>query len=164
MIILGRSGFLNDTLLQLGVIERPLRILYTEASVVIGLTYICLPFVVLAVVASLQSIDKSLFQASTDLGGDAWSTFWNVTWPLSLPGVLGGTVIAFTISVSAYVTPSVMLGGRGSVMSIVIYDQYMAAMNFNFGAALAVALTITALVLMVFQSTVMERKLKWART
>lgn len=163
MIILGRKGVLNEALLALGLIDAPLRLLYTELSVVIGLAYISLPFVVLALLASLQSIGPELLQAASDLGARPFAAFRTVILPLTLPGVLGGSVLAFTLCVSAYVTPSVMFGGRGAVMSMLIYEQYMSNMNYGMGAALAVALAFTAVFLLVVQGWIFGRGMKWAR-
>ncbi|MGZ9892003.1 ABC transporter permease [Bordetella bronchiseptica] len=164
MVLLGRNGFVNNTLLWLGVIDKPLRILYSDVAVVIGLTYIFVPFMVLSIASALQGIDRSLLQASSDLGGGPWATFRKVVVPLSLPGVLAGSVIVFTLSVSAFVTPSVMLGGRGKVMSMLIYEQYVSFMNFPFGAALAITLMFAAFVVVALYSYVFERKLQWSRT
>ncbi|ARP74901.1 ABC transporter permease [Bordetella genomosp. 6] len=164
MVLLGRNGFVNNTLLWLGVIDKPLRILYSDVAVVIGLTYIFVPFMVLSIASALQGIDRSLLQASSDLGGGPWATFRKVVLPLSLPGVLAGSVIVFTLSVSAFVTPSVMLGGRGKVMSMLIYEQYVSFMNFPFGAALAITLMFAAFVVVALYSYVFERKLQWSRT
>jgi putative spermidine/putrescine transport system permease protein len=163
MVILGRKGVLNDALIALGVMETPLRLLYNELSVVIGLTYISLPFAVLALVASLQSVNPELLQAASDLGAKPFSAFRSVVLPLTLPGALGGSVLVFTLCVSSYVTPSVMYGGRGAVMSMLIYDQYMASMNYALGAALAVALAVTAVVLLALQGFLFRRGMKWAR-
>lgn len=164
MVLLGRNGFVNNTLLWLGIIDKPLRILYSDVAVVIGLTYIFVPFMVLSIASALQGIDRSLLQASSDLGGGPWATFRKVVLPLSLPGVLAGSVIVFTLSVSAFVTPSVMLGGRGKVMSMLIYEQYVSFMNFPFGAALAITLMFAAFVVVALYSYVFERKLQWSRT
>jgi putative spermidine/putrescine transport system permease protein len=163
MIILGRKGVLNETLLSLGILDAPLRLLYTELSVVIGLAYISLPFVVLALIASLQSIGPELLQAASDLGARPFAAFRTVVLPLTLPGILGGSVLAFTLCVSAYVTPSVMFGGRGAVMSMMIYEQYMSTMNYGMGAALAVALAFTAIILLLLQGWGFGRGMKWAR-
>jgi putative spermidine/putrescine transport system permease protein len=163
MIILGRKGILNESLMALGVIDTPLRLLYNELSVVIGLSYISLPFVVLALIASLQSINPELLQAASDLGAKPFAAFRTVVFPLTLPGVLGGSVLAFTLCVSAYVTPSVMFGGRGAVMSMLIYEQYMSTMNYGLGAALAVALAVTAIVLLVLQGWVFNKGMRWVR-
>ena len=163
MVLLGRNGIVNNTLMWLGAVETPVRFLYSDVAVVIGLSYIFVPFMVLSIASALQGIDRSLLQASSDLGGGPWTTFRRVVLPLSLPGVLAGSIIVFTLSVSAFVTPSVMLGGRGKVMSMIIYEQYVSFINFPFGAALAITLMFTAFVVVALYSYVFERKLAWSR-
>lgn len=147
MMLLGRRGLVNDVLISTGAIERPLSLLYGQTSIVIGLTYIMAPFMVLTVASVLQNIDRSLDDAARDLGAGAWTTFWRVTFPLSLPGVIAGSLIVFTLSVSAYVTPSILSGGRQNVTSMLIFQQYGAILNFQFGAALSVVLLVTTLIL-----------------
>lgn len=147
MVLLGRRGLVNDMLLTIGAIDRPLSLLYGQSTIVIGLSYIMAPFMVLIVASVLQNIDRSLEDASRDLGAGAWSTFWRVTFPLSLPGVIAGSIIVFTLSVSAYVTPSILSGGRENVFSMLIFQQYGAILNFQFGAALSVLLLVTTLIL-----------------
>ena len=95
----------------------------------------------------LQNIDRSLEDASRDLGAGAWTTFTKVTLPFSLPGVIAGSLIVFTLSVSAYVTPSILSGGRQNVTSMLIFQQYGTIMNFQFGAALSIVLLATTLIL-----------------
>ena len=112
MVLLGRRGLVNDVLIATGAIESALPLLYGQFSIVIGLVYIMAPFMVLTVASVLQNIDRSLEDAARDLGASAWTTFWRVTFPLSLPGVIAGSLIVFTLSVSAYVTPSILSGGR----------------------------------------------------
>ncbi len=147
MVLLGRRGLVNDMLQAAGITDRPLPLLYGQTSIVIGLTYIMAPFMVLTVASVLQNIDRSLEHAARDLGAGAWSTFWRVTFPLSRPGVIAGALIVFTLSVSAYVTPSILSGGQLNVTSMLIFQQYGAILNFQFGAALAVVLLLTTLVL-----------------
>ena len=147
MVLLGRRGMVNDMLQAVGLTDRPLPLLYGQTSIVVGLTYIMAPFMVLTVASVLQNIDRSLEEAARDLGASAWSTFTRVTLPLSLPGVIAGSLIVFTLSVSAYVTPSILSGGRQNVTSMLIFQQYGAILNFQFGAALSVVLLVTTLVL-----------------
>jgi putative spermidine/putrescine transport system permease protein len=147
MVLLGRRGMVNDTLRSLGFIDAPLPLLYGQTSIVVGLTYIMAPFMVLTVASVLQNIDRSLEEASRDLGASAWGTFTRVTFPLSLPGVVAGSLIVFTLSVSAYVTPSILSGGRQNVTSMLIFQQYGSIMNFQFGATLSIVLLVTTLVL-----------------
>ncbi len=149
MVLLGRRGLVNDTLRSLGVLDAPLPLLYGQTSIVIGLVYIMAPFMILTIAAVLQNIDRSLEEASRDLGAGAWTTFTKVTLPLSLPGVVAGSLIVFTLSVSAYVTPSILSGGRQNVTSMLIFQQYGTIMNFSFGAALSIVLLLTTLILVV---------------
>jgi putative spermidine/putrescine transport system permease protein len=148
MIILGRAGLVNQTLMGAGVIDRPLSLLNSELSIIIGMTYIMTPFMVLTVAAVLQNIDRSLEDAACDLGATPLLSFLKITFPLSVPGVIAGSLIVFTLSVSAYVTPSILSGGKKTVMAMLIYQQYATIFNFQFGAALAVALLLTTLVLL----------------
>lgn len=150
MILLGRRGLINEGLLFVGVIDRPLMLLNNEFAIVVGMAYIMTPFMVLTIAAVLQNIDSSLEHAARDLGANPLTTFCQITFPLSLPGVVAGALIVFTLSVSAYVTPSILSGGKKTVMSMLIYQQYAALFDFHFGAALAVALLMTTLVLISF--------------
>jgi putative spermidine/putrescine transport system permease protein len=147
MVLLGRRGMVNDILQLTGITDQPLPLLYGQTSIVAGLTYIMAPFMVLTVASVLQNIDRSLDEAARDLGAGAWSTFTRVTLPLSLPGVIAGSLIVFTLSVSAYVTPSILSGGRQNVTSMLIFQQYGAILNFQFGAALSMVLLVTTLIL-----------------
>lgn len=147
MVMLGRRGMVNDALQLIGLTDRPLPLLYGQSSIVVGLAYIMSPFMVLTVASVLQNVDRSLDDAARDLGAGAWATFVRVTLPLSLPGVIAGSLIVFTLSVSAYVTPSILSGGRQNVTSMLIFQQYGAILNFEFGAALSIVLLVTTLIL-----------------
>ena len=157
LILLGRQGLVNQTLVALGIIERPIPILFTEAAIIIGLAYILVPFMVLTISSILQTIDRSLVEASLDLGSSRLSTFFHVTLPLSLPGVIGGSLIVFTLAVSAYVVPAIMSGGRVVVMAMPIFDNYATLFDFNFGAALAVGLLVVTLILIALYLLFIER-------
>lgn len=158
MILLGRQGLVNTTLMALGLTDRPMQILFTEFSIIIGLTYILVPFMVLTVAGVLQTIDRSLVEAALDLGASRFVTFAKVTFPLSLPGVVAGSLIVFTLAVSAYVVPSIMSGGRTVVMAMSIFEQYGTLFDFNFGAALAVGLLVVTLILIALYLFFIERQ------
>lgn len=158
MVLLGRKGLMNEMLLQLGIIETPLRVLYTKWAIVIGLGYIMTPFMVLTIAAVLQNIRRSYHDAARDLGAGPMTTFLKVTFPLSLPGVIAGSLIVFTLSVSAYVTPAILSGGNETVMSMLIFQQYASVFNFPFGAALAVGLLVTTMILIIFYLLAVERQ------
>ncbi len=157
MVRLARRGLINQTLLDLGIIDRPLQLMFTQTSIIIGLAYISAPFMVLTIASVLQNIPNALVEAARDLGAGQVSTFLRITLPLSLPGVIAGSVMVFTLSVSAYVTPSIMSGGKTSVMSMLIFQQYGAIFDVHFGAALAVVLLPSTLLLVGAYLLMVER-------
>jgi putative spermidine/putrescine transport system permease protein len=157
IVLLGRRGLVNQAIVGMGLSEAPVPLLYGELSTVIGLSYIMLPFMVLTIASVLQNIERSLEDAARDLGAGAWTAFARVTFPLSLPGVIAGSLIVFTLSVSAYVTPSILSGGRLTVMPMLIFQQYGAILNFPFGAALSVILLVTTLALVIAYVGVLGR-------
>lgn len=147
MIMLGRNGQVNEVLRALGLIDTPIRFLGTELGILIGMVYILLPFVVLAVGTSLSQMDRGLEYASSDLGASPFKTFLHVTLPLSLPGLASGAIMVFALAVSAYVTPALLSGGRVTVLSMLIYQQYSTVFNFNYGGALSIVLLVLTLAL-----------------
>lgn len=154
MVLLGRNGLVNETLQAGGLIERPIRFLGTETGILIGLVYILLPFVVLTIGNALAKVDHSLEQASADLGASPASTFWHVTFPLSIPGVVSGSIIVFALAVSAYVTPALLSGGRVTVLAVLVFQQYSSVFNFHYGGALAITLLVFTLLMIAVASLV----------
>jgi putative spermidine/putrescine transport system permease protein len=140
LVSLGNAGFVNRLLRDLGLVDAPIRLMFNEIGVVIGLTHILLPFMILSIAAVLQSIDHTLEEAAMDLGASRLVTFLTVTLPLSLPGVVAGSLIVFSLAMSAYVTPAVLSGGRFKVVPMLIYEQYVSVFDWGFGAAMAVVL------------------------
>lgn len=146
LIILGRRGLVNDTLLSLNLIEAPLRLLYNDFAVIVGLLYIVLPFMVLSISSVLEGIDVTLEQAARDLGETALGAFRRVTLPLSMPGVLAGSFLVFALCLSSYVTPAILGGGRNKVIAMLIFEQFMRLFNWSLGAALSCILLVISLV------------------
>ena len=157
LVLLGRRGFVNETIIWLGIAEKPLQLLFNEFGIIVGLTYIMVPFMVLTVASVLQNLEPALLEAARDLGANPIVAFFKVTFPLSLPGVVAGSLIVFTLSVSAYVTPSILSGGKRTVMSMLIYQQYNTTFDFNFGGALAVVLLVSTLVIIGAYLAIIER-------
>lgn len=147
MILLGRIGLVNNALQSLGLARHPVRFIGSELGILIGMVYILLPFVVLTVGASLAGIDRSLERAARDLGASPLETFRHITLSLSLPGLAAGAIMVFSLAVSAYVTPALLSGGRVTVLSMLIYQQYGSVLNFNYGGALSVVLLALTLML-----------------
>ncbi|WP_368932358.1 ABC transporter permease, partial [Achromobacter xylosoxidans] len=147
MVLLGRNGLVNQGLMATGAVDRPMRFIGTELGILIGMVYVLLPFVVLAVGNALARVDPACEQASADLGASPAATFLHVTWPLTLPGVVSGAIIVFTLAVSAYVTPALLSGGRVTVLSMLIFQQYSTVFDFHYGGALSMVLLVFTLIL-----------------
>ena len=145
MVLLGRRGLVNESLAGLGLIDSPFRFLGTEAGVIIGLVYINMPFIVIAVGNALAKIDRSYTDASSDLGASRFTGFWTITFPLSLPGLTAGALLVFALSVGAYVTPAVLGGGQVTMFSMLIFQQYTSVFDFNYGGALSITLLLLTL-------------------
>jgi putative spermidine/putrescine transport system permease protein len=162
IVILGRRGMVNSSLIAIGLIESPLDLLYSKTAIVIGLSYILLPVMTLSVCSVLQTVDRSLIEAARDLGARPSLAFLAVTFPLSLPGVVAGSIIVFALSVSAYVIPSILSGGREMVTPILIFQQYTATFRPDIGAALSVVLLVVTLLLIGAYLFFLERRLRVA--
>ena len=147
MTVLGDRGVINTTLQALGLIEKPLPLMYNEFGVIVGLVHIYVPFMVLTLVGVIGRIDRSLEEAARGLGASRTRTFLEVTLPLSLPGIVAGSLLVFALAISAYVTP-VLLGGN-SVLTVpmLIYQQVSASFNLGFAGALGAVLLAVALIL-----------------
>lgn len=145
LLILRPSGFINTTLLALGI-HNPLELIYTETAVLIGMTYIFIPFMFMPVYASVEKLDKHLLEASADLGASRWQSFWKVIFPLTLPGIAAGSIIVFIPSLGNFIVPSLLGGARVLMIGSLVEQQFLAARNWPFGAALAMLLMAAVLV------------------
>lgn len=148
LIILRPTGFLNLALEALGLVDQPLELLFTEAAVIVGLVYILLPFMFLPVYASVEKLDPQLLQASHDLGATPLQTFRRVVLPLTLPGIVGGSIIVFIPAFGNFVVPALLGGAKVMLVGNTIEQQFLAARNWPFGAALAMIVLATVLVLL----------------
>lgn len=151
-VILGFNGVLNTALLKLGLISEPLDfILYNANAVVITLAHAFAPFAILPIFVALEKIDRSLLEASLDLGEGRLMTFWRVTLPLAMPGVVAATLIVFIPTIGDYVTPKLVGGPEGAMIANMIQTQFLKLNNAPLGAALAVlAMACVSLVAMGF--------------
>ncbi|WP_204150770.1 ABC transporter permease [Leptolyngbya sp. CCY15150] len=153
VVILGRQGLINGALMGLGIIDEPIKLLFTHQGVVMAMTQIWLPMMVLPIVASMSQIDPHLTSASKSLGGGLWRTFWEVTFPLTLPGLISGCLLVFALTVSSFVTPSIIGGGQLMYMPTLIYQQGVVLLNKPFAAAVsAILLAMVLLVVFGFSS------------
>ena len=151
-VILGYNGVVNTGLIQIGLIDEPLTfILYNINAVIITLAHAFAPFAILPIFVVLEKIDRSLLEASQDLGESKLSTFFRVTLPLSMPGVVGAVLIVFIPTIGDYVTPELMGGAGGKLIANMIQTQFLALNNAPLGAALAlVAMLCVAAISLLF--------------
>jgi putative spermidine/putrescine transport system permease protein len=140
IVLLSRSGLVNRVFVATGMFARPMQFLGTETAVVLELLHEVLPFMILPIAGVLQRIDPALREAAVGLGAAPFTAFLRVTLPLSLPGLLAGTLLTFSLAMSAFVAPLVLGGGRVPMMSILIQQQMTMLLNWPAGAAQAVVL------------------------
>ena len=145
MVILGTNGLLNQLLQTLGLISAPLKILNTETAVIIGMIHLLVPYMVLSLVGVLQSIDPNVEYAAYSLGASPLQTFSKVVFPLSLPGIISGCVLVFTMT--SYVTPKLLGGSKFRMMATMVVQEIN--VNFDWGAASAISYILLAVILLV---------------
>lgn len=143
-VLLGSDGPVSQLTELLGLGET--RILFTPLAVLIGLVYGFLPFMVLPLYAAIERIDWSLIEAARDLYASGWESFRRVTWPLSRPGVIAGSILVFIPSLGAYVTPEILGGAKTTLLGSYIVNQFLAARNWPFGSAMSFAVMAVMLV------------------
>ncbi len=143
--LLGREGLINDVLVALGLVAEPIQMLYTRMGVIVGMAQVVLPLMVLSLVGPLENIDRSLEEAAQSLGARPGTTFWRVVLPLSLPGIVAGSLLGFAATLSAFVEPELLGGFRSKMFAGLIYDQFHVAFNYGLGAAMTVILLVVGL-------------------
>ena len=145
MVILGNNGIINRMLLALGAANSPVKLIYTDAAIVVGLVHITLPFMILSILAALERIDEFLPEAASTLGANPIQVLRHVILPLALPGFAAGTTVVFCLSMSAYVTPAVLGGSGPNFITTLIYNEFITQLNWPVGAALASLLLLISL-------------------
>ena len=151
LIILGKEGILNDTLLALGIIETPLQMLYTEFSVIIAMIYLFVPLMILTLVGVLEGIPEDLTDAAASLGATPAAAFRQVVLPMAVPGLLVGSVLVFTGSFTSYATPQLLGGERQMMMGTFLYQRAMVTFDWvgaSTIAAIMVVVTLTTVLVM----------------
>ena len=161
LILLGDRGLVNKGLMATGIRDQPLMLLYTETSVIIELLHEILPFMILPIAAVLEKIDPSLPEAAQNLGASKFQTFLRITLPMSLPGILAGTLLCFALTASAFVAPLVLGGGKVMVMSLLIRTQMSVLLNWPFAAAESIILVALTLVILYFYVKASRMGLNW---
>ncbi|MGH8945505.1 MAG: ABC transporter permease, partial [Acidimicrobiia bacterium] len=147
-VILGSDGFVSQISQFFGGEE--VRVLFTNTAVLIGLVYGFMPFMVLPLYAAIERLDWGLVEAARDLYASGWGAFRKVTLPLSMPGVVAGSILVFIPALGAYVTPAILGGGRSTLLGDYIVSQFLTARNWPFGSALSMAVMAVMLVATIF--------------
>jgi spermidine/putrescine transport system permease protein len=142
VILIKTEGLLNTALLGMGLVDEPLEILYTELAVLIGFVYTELPFMVLPLYAAMEKLDWRLVEAARDLGAGAWSVLWRVLVPLTLPGVIAGSMLDFLPALGMFYVADVLGGAKELLIGNLIRDQFLSARDWPFGAAASVIVTL----------------------
>jgi len=157
MTLLSDQGVINSTLKNLGLTTEPLKLMYNEFGICLALVHIFTPFMVLTLTGVIGKIDLRLEEAARNLGASKFRTFFEITLPLSAPGILGGSLLVFALSISSYVTPILMGGFTIINLPILIYQQISGVFNFGFAGTLGLILMIVSLVIVFFYHRVMSR-------
>lgn len=157
MTILSDQGVINATLVGAGLISKPLPLMYNELGTTIALVHIYVPFMVLTLAGVIGRIDVRLEEAAQGLGAGALRAFAEVTLPLSLPGIVAGSLLVFALAISAYVTPYLMGGQQVLTLPMLIYQQVAASFNTAFAGALGMLLLMVSLVIVVAYNHVLSR-------
>jgi putative spermidine/putrescine transport system permease protein len=158
MTVFGNKGFLNATLMGLGLIDTPLEIMFTEKAVVIGIIAVNLPFMVLSLQSVIEGIDRAVEEAAFSLGAPPLVMFRRVLWPLALPGILSGTILTFILAMNAYATPFLLGGPLFKMMAPLVYNQFTQQSNWPFGGAIAFILMAVTLTLTVTANLIFQRR------
>ena len=144
--ILADQGVLNNLLLWVGIIHEPITMLYTDISLLVGMTYMYCPFMILPLYATLVKMDGLLLEAAHDLGASPWKAFWLITVPLSKPGIIAGSMLVFIPSVGEFVIPSLLGGAENIMIGRVVWDEMFSSNNWPRAAALSVVMILLILV------------------
>lgn len=140
--VLKADGIFNKTLLFLGIIDAPLKLMYTQTAIFIGLIYTLLPFMILPLYAAIEKLDVRLIDASRDLGASPWLTFRRITVPLTMPGIVSGCMLVFLPALGMFYIPDILGGARTMLLGNYIRDQFLAARDLPMGAAASVGMTL----------------------
>ena len=149
IFLLRDTGFINGLLLRIGLISQPIVLLYTPGAVMLGLVYGFLPLMILPIYASLEKFDGALLEAAEVLGARPWARFARVIWPLSIPGVVAGSLLTFIPALGSFVTSDLLGGAKQVMIGNLIQNQFTVARNWPFGSAAAFVLMGVVLLAMV---------------
>ena len=157
IMLLNSEGLLNQALLKLHVINTPLDLLYTQSAVILGLLYGYFPLMILPLYAAIEKLDPEIREAASNLGANRFRTFLDVTLPLTISGVLAGSIFVFIPSLGNFIVPELLGGGKTVMVGNLIRDQFLKARDWPFGSVLALVVIFLVFVLFALQSKVEKR-------
>ena len=160
MILLADRGLINATLMERGWLAKPLPLMYNRFGIAVGLVHVFLPFMVLSLTGVLKRIDPALIEASKTLGASPRRAFVEVTLPLSLPGILAGSLLVFSLAISSFVVPILLGGFKVQVLPMIVYEQILSVFDWPFGAVNAFVLLVISVALIGLYIKVTERALR----
>lgn len=152
LVLLRKSGVINQVLLGTGIIHEPLSLMYNMSGILIGMTYTLLPFMILPLYSSVSTIDPSLLEAASDLGASKIKTFFKIIVPQTLPGLFNGSLMVFTPALGYFFIVDILGGGKIMILGNLIKNQFLTARNWPFGAAISIVLVlITSLLILAYR-------------
>lgn len=154
----GNSGVVNKALMSLGLISSPIPFMFTETGIIVALTHVLMPYMVLAVWASLQRLDPQIENAAASLGACQFTILRRVVLPQVIPGILSGAIIVFALAASAFATPAIIGGRRLKVAATLAYDEFLNTLNWPLGAAVATLLLVALVLIIVVSNRLVERR------
>jgi spermidine/putrescine transport system permease protein len=146
MVLLRSEGIINHILIYLGIIKEPFKMLYTYGAVIIGMVYTLFPFMVLPLYNSIEKMDRSYLEAAKDLGAGRWKAFKTITLPLTMPGIVAGSILVFITSIGLFFISDLMGGSKVMLIGNLIKNQFLQARDWPFGAALSIVMIGLSLV------------------
>ncbi|MBA9083892.1 spermidine/putrescine transport system permease protein [Fontibacillus solani] len=158
VLLLRTQGVVNNLLIDFGLIQEPLQLLYTKGAVLLGMVYTFIPFMVLPIYVALEQMDKKLLEAASDLGATAWKSFWHITLPQTKSGIMTGSVLVYVSTTGMFVVTDILGGAKSAMISNIIQSQFLGARNWPFGSALSVIFVITSLIMIGFFNKAMTSK------
>lgn len=150
ILVLRDTGLINSSLISIGLIEEPVTMLYTEGAVALGLIYTFVPFMVLPIYASLERLDPKLIEAGRDLYCSKWEALRLVVLPLSMPGIIAGSILVFIPGIGAFIAPELLGGGKNLMLGSLVQLQFSSARNWPFGSALSMVIMAAVMISLFF--------------
>ena len=144
--ILGSNGIINKAMIAMGLIEKPMKLLYTDFSIIIGSVYLFLPLMIVTVAGVMENIDDDMMEAAQSLGASRTEAFMKVIFPMSLPGIIVGGILVFTGTLTAYTTPQLLGGNSNMVMATLIYQRAMSVSDWTGASVIALIMIVVTLV------------------